>query len=92
MMGWYNDYGYVHGGLGMVLAMLLIWLPLIGLGIWLIARVTRADARPTSQAPTASQHQVDSARAILDRRFANGEIPAETYTEMRRILESGTGK
>lgn len=92
MMGWYNDYGYVHGGLGMALAMLLIWLPLIGLGIWLIARVTRADTRTAPQAPTTSQHPVDSARAILDRRFANGEIPAETYTEMRRILESGTGK
>jgi len=92
MMGWYDGYGYGYGGIGMALIMLLFWLPLIGLGIWLVARVTRAQPHSSVPAPTAQQHAADSARAILDRRFAGGEVTAEQYTEMRRVLESGVDK
>lgn len=88
MTGWHQGYGYDgFGGLGMFLAMLLFWVPLIGLGVWLVSRVTRSDRPPA--APTVVS---DSARGILDRRFAAGEITAEEYTEMRRVLESGARK
>jgi putative membrane protein len=89
MMGWNNGYGDGYGahGIGMVLVMLLFWIPLIGLGIWLVARVTR----PTSALVPALAHApADSARGILDRRFASGEINAEEYSERRRVLEAGT--
>jgi putative membrane protein len=88
MMGWNNGYGDGYGshGIGMVLVMLLFWIPLIGLGIWLVARATRPGnlhAAPTVHA------SADAARGILDRRFASGEINAEQYTEMRRVLDAG---
>jgi len=92
-MGWYNDYGYNNGaGIGMVLMMLLFWLPLIALGIWLVARVTRPDVHAAPPAPYVPQHPADSGRGVLDRRFASGEITTEQYKEMRRILESEAGK
>ncbi len=88
MMGWYNGYGDGYGshGLGMVLVMLLFWIPLIGLGIWLVARATRPAQHPF---PPSVHAPADSARGILDRRFATGEINAEQYTEMRRVLDAG---
>lgn len=94
MMGWHDGYGYGYGGggIGMALVMLLFWLPLIGLGVWLVARVTRAQPNHGSAVPVAPQHPADSARGILDRRFAHGEISAEQYTEMRRVLEAGADK
>lgn len=79
MMGWYQgDWGFM-GALGMG-TMLLLWGALIGLAIWAIARVTR----------TEPSHAVslESARAILDRRFASGEIDAEEYARTRRTLDA----
>lgn len=93
-MGWHDSFGYGYGGsgVGMALIMLLFWLPLIGLGIWLVARVTRSQPHVNAAAPAAQHYPVDSARGILDRRFASGEISAEDYTQMRRVLESGSDK
>lgn len=105
MMHWWNDgdgYGgwwgsgpwngsesWPNSGLGMVIMMLVVWVPLIALAVWLVRRVTRPDhghaATLTSQAPSAPRS--GSARAILDRRFVEGEITAEQYLEMRRTLE-----
>lgn len=91
-MGWHDGYGYGASSIGMGLMMLLFWLPLIGLGVWLVARVTRSEPHAAMAASPAEQHPTDSARGILDRRFANGELTAEQYTEMRRVLESGGAK
>ncbi len=95
MMAWWSDgtwngySGWWGGGLGMAFMMLIVWLPIIGLGVWLVNRVTRPDpghgsapALGASAAPSP-----ESARAILDRRYASGEITAEQYAEMRRNLE-----
>lgn len=92
MMGWHDGYGYGASSVGMVLMMMLFWLPLIGLGVWLVARVTRSQPHSAAQAVPVVQHASDSARGILDRRFASGELTAEQYTEMRRVLESGGDK
>ena len=79
MMGWYQgDWGFA-GMLGMGM-MVLLWGALIWLDVWAIARFTRTE--PT-QGTT-----LESARAILDRRFAAGEIDAEEYALARRTLEA----
>jgi len=61
--------------------MMVFWIVAIGLGIWAIARFTSG---PTSSTMVSAE----SARAILDRRFANGEIDATAYAEARRLLEN----
>ena len=79
MMGWYgNDWG-VAGVFGMLL-MLVFWGGLIALAVWAISRMTRSDHPPTAA--------MESPRAILDRRFATGDLDAEGYAQARRILES----
>ena len=77
MMNWYRDgYGWTDGG-GMLL-MALIWLLIIGLGIWLVTWLTRGDrSTPREETP----------RQILDRRFAAGEIDAAGYAQARRLIE-----
>lgn len=89
MYGYHQGYEYGYHGIGMVLAMLLFWIPLIGLCIWLVARLTRS-SRPTATAPVDAP--ADSARGILDRRLAAGEISVEEYTERRRALDAGAQK
>jgi len=82
MMGWYyGDWGWAGmAGMGM---MLLVWGAVIGLAVWAIARITRTE--PSRGVP------LESARAILDRRFASGEIDAEDYARARRALEASDG-
>ena len=82
MMGWYdNGWGSGLGTLVMLLVMLLVWGSVVALGVWAVARLTRGESRPTTP---------ESARHILDRRFASGELDAEKYAEARRILEGGS--
>ncbi len=93
MMTWWSDGtwngygGWWGGGIGMALMMALIWLPLIGLGIWLVGRVTRPESRSLGTTTEQESAVAEPPRAILDRRFANGEINAEQYAQMRRTLE-----
>jgi putative membrane protein len=77
MWGW--DNGAWQGGWWMA-GMMVFWIAVIGIGIWLIVRLTdrRGEQNP----------KTESARAILDRRFASGELNAEQYAEARRLLES----
>ncbi len=76
MMGWYDDGGF---GVGMVL-MGLFWVLVLAVAVWVVVRWTSR-----TQAPTVTS--VESARAILDRRFASGQIDATEYGEARRVLE-----
>lgn len=87
MYGYHQGFDYGYHGIGMVLAMLLFWIPLVGLCVWLVARLTRNSGGPVTPAVDA-----DSARAILDRRLASGEIDVDQYHLMRRALESGPQK
>lgn len=77
MMNWYRDgYGWMNGG-GMIL-MALIWILIIGLGIWLVTWLTRRDkSTPIQETP----------RQMLDRRLAAGEIDAAAYAQARRLIE-----
>lgn len=83
MLGWYQgDWGAMAFlGMGM---MLVFWGSVVALVVWAIVRLTR----PASAGPSAP----DSARAILDRRFASGEIDADEYARARRTLEARPGQ
>lgn len=80
MMGWYQG-GWGWGWMGAVgmLAMFAVWAGLIVLAVWWISRFTRTDHHAVTAA--------EPARAVLDRRFAAGDIDAEAYAQARRILE-----
>lgn len=77
-------YGHGMGGGGWLL-MWLVWAPLIVALVWMITRPLVQDPE-TSTATPSPQREAPSAKEILDRRFASGEIGAETYREMRAAL------
>ena len=78
MMGWYwGDWGaQAFMGMGV---MLLFWGSLVWLVVWAVMRMTRTE-------PTRSGG-AESARSILDRRLAAGEIDADEHARTRRTLE-----
>lgn len=75
MMNWYRDGGFDGGSMAF---MGLLWIMVIGLGIWFVTWLTRREG------PKA---QLESPRQILDRRFASGEIDANGYAKSRRLLD-----
>lgn len=79
MDNWGHNDGWWNGGM---IVMGVFWLVLIGLGVWAVLHLTR---HRNNVAPAGVG--VESARHILDRRFASGEIDPQTYAEHRRILE-----
>lgn len=77
-------YGNGYSGWGMAL-MSLLWLALIASILWSAVLVARR-----LDAVTADRRAPESARAILDRRFAQGEIDADTYAQaLERLTGSG---
>lgn len=79
-MNWYRD-GYGMQG-GSILLMALMWLTIIGLGIWFLTWITRRDQHHAS-----ASEKNETPRQILDRRFAAGEIDAEAYSQARKLIE-----
>lgn len=77
MMNW-DGYGGTWWGAGGMVFMGLFWILLIGLGIWLVSWITRRGA---------PDEKVESARQVLDRRFASGEIEASEYAQTRRLID-----
>jgi putative membrane protein len=73
-MGW----GFGTPGL---LLMVAFWGGLIALAVWLVSRLF-----PRIRQPSTTSTQEPSAREILDRRFALGEITREQYEAMKRDL------
>lgn len=67
------------GGIGMVF-MGLFWIAIIGLVVWAATRLIRQPQIPAAP-------EIDSARHILDRRLAAGEVSVEQYAELRRVLD-----
>ena len=61
----------------------LLFLALIVLGVLLVARGSSNDGKPSRGSDGGS------ALAILDERFARGEIDRSEYDERRRILTGG---
>ena len=76
MMGWYGG----GMGWGAWLAMGMFWLVLLGLIVWLVARLL-----PGSSGGTA-RDSGESALEILDRRLASGQIDLEAWQAQRAAL------
>ena len=68
-------------GLGL-LVMIIIWGVLIALGVWLVRGLFPHVSPPAGRDLTA--------REILDRRFARGEISLEQYQAMKESISGGT--
>jgi putative membrane protein len=79
MMGWYDGWG--GGGWLAMGLMMVFWIALIGVAIW--AAVRFVGSGPAAAGATATP----TPRAILDRRLASGEIDAEQYAQLRRLVE-----
>lgn len=70
-------------GLFGLLFMLLFWVGLIALAVWLVSTLFGRNGR---QATPSGDHEL-SAREVLDRRYARGEITREQYELMKQDLE-----
>lgn len=68
-------------GWGWMMLMPFLWIALLGLIVWAVIRLAQ---RPSAGAPGTPRHE--SPQEILDRRFAAGEIDAETYQRARDTL------
>jgi putative membrane protein len=64
--------------------MTVFWVLVIGLIVWAVAAVF-----PRSRAHDADRGETPE--DILDRRFASGELDAESYREMREELRGRSG-
>lgn len=89
MMFWGHHMGY--GGYGLLI-MAIVWIGLIVLGIWLLAKLFptvgnagRGDSAAGGGARTTNS---DTAMEILRRRYARGELTKEEYETMRHDLLS----
>jgi putative membrane protein len=70
-------------GLFGLLFMILFWVGLIALAVWLVGTLFGRNGR---QAKSSGDHEL-SAREILDRRYARGELTREQYELMKQDLE-----
>jgi putative membrane protein len=79
MMGWYDGWG--GGGWLAMTLMMVFWIALVAVAIWAVARFAGhgSTAAATGTTPTP--------RALLDHRLAAGEIDAEQYAQLRRLME-----
>ncbi|MEV8311751.1 SHOCT domain-containing protein [Streptomyces flavidovirens] len=63
----------------------VLWIVLIGLVVWAVVRLTQHSAgRHDGTEPWKTPRETPE--EILDRRFASGEIDADTYSEARKRL------
>lgn len=88
MMDWDGDWGdHMDGAWGWLGGtMMIVWIVLVVLAIFALAAwLIRSSS---TQDPTDNREEF---RAILDRRYAAGEIDDETYRRMRDGISSGAG-
>ncbi|HEY7357598.1 MAG TPA: SHOCT domain-containing protein [Ktedonobacterales bacterium] len=87
-MPWIWGPGYGWAGFGMMLFWTLVFLVLVGLMVWAIARGWQSRNLPMPPPGMRPPQEEPSALEILRRRFARGEIDAATYEAMRERLEA----
>ncbi|TDU83835.1 putative membrane protein [Kribbella voronezhensis] len=76
-MRYHDDWGWGW----MMVVMPLLWIALTAVIVWAVLQVVH---RPTGSAPTLPGRETP--QEILDRRFASGEIDADTYTKAKAHL------
>ena len=74
------------GGWAWMAFMPLLWIALIGLVVWAAIRLTQHPAGRDTHQDRGQPPPRETPEEILDRRFAAGEIDADTYTEARQRL------
>ncbi len=79
------------GGWAWMAFMPLLWIALIVLVVWAVVRLAQGASHGHSDAGRGWQGREGPAaretpEEILDRRYATGEIDADTYTEARKRL------
>ncbi len=84
-MMWGPDGGWWW--LGGILMMLVFWGGLAALVVYAIREWGRRTNQPGTNQPATPR---SDARAILEERFARGEISKEEFEERRRVLEGKT--
>ncbi|MFF7353932.1 MULTISPECIES: SHOCT domain-containing protein [Streptomyces] len=76
---------YWHGGGWALMAFMpIVWIVLLGVVLWAVVRLTHSPGH--SSGPGPGWQPRETPEEILDRRFASGEIDADTYTEARERL------
>lgn len=75
--------GMGFGVIGLIL-MVLFWGGLVFVAVWLVKSLFENRQHPSQNAPIDIQ---PSAREILDRRYARGEITREQYDLIKNDLE-----
>ncbi len=81
-------YGYGYGYWGMILGTLITIIVLVGL-VWLIVWAVRrtSGSGPNTYYSSGDAGRPQTAREILDQRYARGEIDREQYEQMKQDLE-----
>lgn len=80
-------YRYGDGDIAwMTVMMPLTWLLLVGFAVWLGVRWAQGSSKHVTS-PAATPTTRETPEEILDRRFASGEIDAETHMASRRQLK-----
>lgn len=82
--------GYGWGlGAGGWIAMTIFWVGVIALIVWLITRALPGSDKRRNDSPWQDPPRGESAREILDGRYAAGEIDRAAYESMREALGLG---
>jgi putative membrane protein len=85
MMGWYGN-GVSGAAPFMWIGMGLFWIVLIGLVVFLVARLLPGSGSAAQAPAGAGPRAAENAEQILDRMFATGEIDEQTYRARRGAL------
>ncbi|MCB1267524.1 MAG: SHOCT domain-containing protein [Microthrixaceae bacterium] len=89
-MHYWNNGGSTPWGMWVAMAVMMTIFVLAA--AWVIVTMVRHSAAPqTLHQSLPSGTQQTSAAAILDERFARGEIDADEYTQRKTTLHSPTG-
>lgn len=72
----YGGYGW-----GWMMLMPLVWVALIAAIVWAVVQLAHTPGK------SSTEDRRESARDILDRRLASGEIDAEAYRRVREELD-----
>lgn len=80
---WHMSYGWTWSMFLAVILMVGFWVAVI----WSVLRATR---RPSTSSIDPHAHPGPTARQILERRFASGELTDEEFeAKKRRLIQSG---
>jgi putative membrane protein len=85
--GWGHMWGTGWGWLWSSL-MILVWVGLIALVVWLVARAVTGSGPAAPPAPPPRPTGLERARDILSERYARGEISTEEYQDRLSHLGS----